>query len=164
MISLKKKPINPNCGKLSDAQRTLDYRMIYDKNIGTKENIDNIGDIKVLYLCQKSTGKTMAEVSIYIDIEFRNKGYGGKAFELYVNHIFTNSDIDLLENWILAGNKNTPSLRIHEKLGFKQCICDGLLCYRITKEEFFNCKKERDFIKANLCLDGFGEKIEELFI
>ncbi len=59
----------------------------------------------------------VAEVSIYIDEKYKNRGVGTKLF----NHMIHESEKNgfwLLESLIMQNN--APSLRLHEKCGFRE--------------------------------------------
>ncbi len=57
------------------------------------------------------------EIGFWINDEFANQGLMSEAAEALVEHVFAETDITNIKSSVHVDN--TPSIRIHEKLGFE---------------------------------------------
>lgn len=79
------------------------------------------------------------EVSIVVDKESRNKGYGYEALKLLIEE-YKFSDMTN-ELWSIVHVENIPSRKLHEKLMYIQkkehlkfliCVTEKYVCYRLA--------------------------------
>lgn len=155
-ISYVRRRLGKSMNDSYDASAMGEYKMIYnDFRLNNKlsgkgqfdylildENGNPIGYVDRLHVDKKNFC-TDIEINIF-NKSTRNKGYGHKAYELYVN-VLRNSGYISIGSVVFDFNK--PSLNMHEKLGFNP--------YAIRNESYFAFGKLNDmhYYEAGLTND-----------
>lgn len=113
----------------------IQYNILFNKTI--------IGEINILlnspfFKEHDEDNNLINEVSIKIDKEFRNHGYGYKAITLLIEE-YKKLNLDK-ELWSIVHVDNKPSRKLHEKilylnkkeyLKYIVCVTEQYICYRL---------------------------------
>lgn len=82
--------------------------LIFDKSTNVPVGDADLRDIKM--------GESAESVIMIAEPSFRGKGYASEAYRLLLDFAFSNLNLKKVVAFILE--INTPSIRLHEKLGF----------------------------------------------
>lgn len=127
-----------NGSDLSDISSHADYRWMAVMNNSVVGNV-SLKNINQMMMC--------AEIGYGVDEDFQGKGYGTEIVRLLVDRVFEQTPIRKLIAYV--HDKNTPSCRLLEKLGFQK---EGLL----REHYIINGKPENEVLYGLLRSDWQG--------